>query len=131
RRLDPAPRAAYHLAHDPFDAVSNDGVADTTAHRDADPGRATRGRCGQHHEVGRVMTSATVLDAHVLTTLTEPRVLRKASRPASAHPGCLGGIDAVSRLRPFARRRLSTLRPPGVAMRARNPCVRLRRRLLG
>jgi len=44
RRLDPAPRAAYDLAHDPFDAVSNDGVADTTAHRDADPGRATRGR---------------------------------------------------------------------------------------
>ena len=37
----------------------------------------------------------------------------------------------ASRLRPLARRRLSTLRPPGVAIRARKPCVRLRRRLWG
>jgi hypothetical protein len=37
----------------------------------------------------------------------------------------------VSRLRPLARRRFSTCRPPGDAMRARKPCVRLRRRLLG
>jgi len=33
--------------------------------------------------------------------------------------------------RPLARRLLSTSRPPRVAMRARNPCVRLRRTLLG
>jgi len=37
----------------------------------------------------------------------------------------------VSRLRPLARRRFSTLRPVGVAIRARNPCVRFRLRLLG
>lgn len=43
------------------------------------------------------------------------------------------GSDAqtASRLRPFARRRDSTSRPPLVAMRARKPCVRLRCRLLG
>ena len=35
------------------------------------------------------------------------------------------------RARPFARRALNTLRPPLVAMRARKPWVRLRRRLLG
>jgi hypothetical protein len=35
------------------------------------------------------------------------------------------------RLRPFARRRASTRRPLFVAMRARNPCVRTRCRLLG
>ena len=131
RRLDPAPRAAYDLAHDPFDAVADDGIADALAHRNADPRDAGFGRSGQQHEVRRVLASAAFLDAHVLTTLSEPRVLGKTGRPASAHPGCLGGIDAVSRLRPFARRRFSTLRPPGVAMRARNPCVRLRRRLLG
>ncbi len=38
---------------------------------------------------------------------------------------------ALRRLRPLARRRLITLRPPGVAMRALNPCLRLRRRLFG
>ena len=38
-------------------------------------------------------------------------------------PGCLGGIETVSRARPRVRRRFSILRPPGEAMRARNPCV--------
>jgi hypothetical protein len=39
------------------------------------------------------------------------------------------GLDqskGVSRLRPFARREESTFRPPSVAMRARNPCLRAR-----
>src|SRR5207302_6734368 len=35
------------------------------------------------------------------------------------------------RLRPFARRRLRTLRPCLVLIRLRNPCSRLRRMLLG
>jgi len=37
----------------------------------------------------------------------------------------------VRRLRPFARRRLRTRRPFFVLMRTRNPCVRLRWRVLG
>ena len=37
----------------------------------------------------------------------------------------------VRRLRPFARRRFSTRRPFLVAIRTRNPCVRLRWRVLG
>jgi hypothetical protein len=37
----------------------------------------------------------------------------------------------VRRLRPFARRRFSTSRPFFVAIRTRNPCVRLRWRVLG
>jgi hypothetical protein len=37
----------------------------------------------------------------------------------------------VSRLRPFARRRLSTFRPPCVFIRERNPCVFFRRRTFG
>ncbi len=35
--------------------------------------------------------------------------------------GCLGGMVTVRRFRPFARRRLRTARPPGVAIRARKP----------
>ncbi len=45
--------------------------------------------------------------------------------------GCFGGMLTVNRLRPLARRRFSTCRPPGLAMRVRKPCVRFRRRLLG
>ena len=43
------------------------------------------------------------------------------------------GLDnyGIRRLRPLARRRASTRRPPTVAMRARKPCVRLRRRTFG
>jgi hypothetical protein len=37
----------------------------------------------------------------------------------------------LMRWRPLARRALRTLRPPTVRMRARKPCVRARRRLLG
>ena len=38
---------------------------------------------------------------------------------------------ALRRFLPLARRRLITLRPPGVDIRARNPCFFLRRRLFG
>src|SRR5262249_29767834 len=37
----------------------------------------------------------------------------------------------VNRLRPFARRRFKTKRPPRVLMRSRNPWVRRRRKLCG
>ena len=37
----------------------------------------------------------------------------------------------MRRLRPLARRRFNTWRPFLVAMRTRNPCVRLRRRRFG
>jgi hypothetical protein len=39
--------------------------------------------------------------------------------------------QTVNRLRPFARRRFSTFRPPFVFIRSRNPCVFARRRRLG
>jgi hypothetical protein len=45
--------------------------------------------------------------------------------------GRFGGTVTVSRLRPFARRRFSTLRPPGVSIRAKKPCVRFLLMLLG
>ena len=89
------------------------------------------GRDGEHDEMLGVMPPPVVLDAKVVATLPEPSALREAGRAPFAHPGCFGGIDAVRRFRPFARRRFSTFRPPGVAMRARNPCVLFRRRLLG
>lgn len=38
---------------------------------------------------------------------------------------------ALRRLRPLARRERRTARPPRVAVRARNPCLRARLRLLG
>lgn len=39
--------------------------------------------------------------------------------------------QAVRRVRPFWRRRRTTARPPRVRMRARKPCLRFLRRVLG
>src|SRR2546422_5586169 len=44
---------------------------------------------------------------------------------------CLDGIRTVRRLRPFLRRRESVARPQTVFIRARNPCLLMRRRLRG
>jgi hypothetical protein len=43
----------------------------------------------------------------------------------------VGGGQAESRLRPLARRRASTRRPPFEAIRAMKPCSRFRARFLG
>src|SRR5919108_1414787 len=44
---------------------------------------------------------------------------------------CLEGERTVRRLRPFLRRRDSVARPQTVFMRARNPCLLMRRRFRG
>jgi hypothetical protein len=46
-------------------------------------------------------------------------------------PPCFDGSRTVRRFRPFLRRRDSTARPQRVAMRARNPCLLMRRLLRG
>ena len=56
-----------------------------------------------------------------------PYALRRRGEIARSDHSLL----TVRRLRPFARRRLRTRRPFFVLMRTRNPCVRLRWRVLG
>jgi hypothetical protein len=60
----------------------------------------------------------------------EPVGSRNARR-SRQEPPCFDGIETVSCLRPFLRRRESTARPQRVAMRARNPCLLIRRLLRG
>ena len=50
---------------------------------------------------------------------------------AMRHPSLRPAPHADRRLRPLARRRATTLRPPVVAIRLRKPCRRLRTSLLG
>jgi hypothetical protein len=126
-----APCRSHHLANETLHPVADHGIADARADRNADPRRAIPSCSSQHDEVVCVIAPGITLHTQVIHALAQPRALREARRPARRHPGCLGGTEAVRRLRPLARRRLRTFRPPGVAMRARNPCVRLRRRLLG
>jgi hypothetical protein len=78
-----------------------------------------------------VLRAPVALQPQKLTPTTQARLLPQGLRQDGPHPGCFGGMETVSRFLPLARRRLSTIRPPGVAIRARNPCVRFLRRLLG
>ena len=60
----------------------------------------------------------------------EPVSPREARR-CRQEPPCFDGSDTVSRFRPFFRRRESTARPQRVAIRARNPCLVIRRLFRG
>jgi hypothetical protein len=115
-----------------FDPISHHGTAHFPAGGNANARAAAPPRFGNDDKV--FSCSAT-------TDLLKPNVLDAfASAPSSWQPlvkwprtqrGCFGGMLTVSRFRPLARRRFSTCRPPGVAIRARKPCVRFRRLLLG
>jgi len=60
----------------------------------------------------------------------EPVSSRQARR-CRQDPPCLDGRETVSRFRPFFRLRESTARPHRVAIRARNPCLLIRRLFRG
>ena len=60
----------------------------------------------------------------------EPMGSRQARR-CRQEPPCFEGSETVSRFRPFFRRRDSTARPQRVAIRARNPCLLIRRLFRG
>jgi hypothetical protein len=55
----------------------------------------------------------------------------RQARRTRQDPPCFDGSETVSRFRPFFRRRDRTARPQRVAMRARNPCLLIRRLLRG
>lgn len=124
--------APEDLTDQPLDAVTNHRVADLPARRDAKPRSNTVVGAADDHE-GRPRTPARApLQLKIFATFSDPpRTRQSLLGNRLLQDGCLGGMLTVSRLRPLARRRLSTWRPPGVAMRARKPCVRFRRRLLG
>ena len=120
------------LADDPATAVARDRAAgDLGRDGESQPrlGRAIRARDQAEESVadaaargvGRVELGL----AAQTPSRREPETLAAgASRRETAGYG-------ISFLRPFARLRARTLRPFAVAIRARNPCVRLRRTLLG
>jgi hypothetical protein len=60
----------------------------------------------------------------------EPVSPREARR-CRQEPPCFDGSETVSRFRPFFRRRERTARPQRVAIRARNPCLVIRRLFRG
>ena len=111
-------RRAVRLAQTPPRAIPLDGAADLTTHGEA--GSARLGRRAPEHDHGRPVNSFAPLEERLdVGAGGQPFATWKAAR------------QTVSRFRPFARRRLRTLRPPLVFIRSRNPWVFFRRRTLG
>src|SRR5581483_5272618 len=99
----------HHLTQPPPHPIALDRVADLARHREADADRSVvpaRPRL-QHKSRGRDLASCR--RGQEIRPL--PQALHGGSEKASAD----------SRLRPRLRRAATTLRPPLVAMRARNP----------
>jgi hypothetical protein len=110
--------SAIRLPQAATDTVSLDGVLELSAHGKAGARRFPR-LTPQHDEGRSVDASASLEERLEFGAGGQPLASREAPR------------YTVSRLRPLARRRLSTFRPPFVFMRSRKPCVFARRRRLG
>ena len=109
---------AIRLAQAPAREIALHGASNLPTHRESGATRLFR-RTPQHDH-GRPVYSLALLEERLkISAGGQPLV---PTKPAG---------QTVSRFRPFARRRLSTLRPPLVFIRSRKPCVFFRRRTFG
>jgi hypothetical protein len=118
--------APEDLAYQPPDAATRGRVTDATAGSDPETGWRVLTISRDHDEVRGYAAAPVAFESEELAALPQAMrggetLRRRGSGSGLFQPGCFGGMVTVSRLRPLARRRFSTLRPPGVAIRARNP----------
>lgn len=128
--LEVRARGAEPLADTPLQPISGHSTTHASARRDSEPRRTgSLSSRDQDHEGARQRPPTLLRHMLVLTRPEQPlRPPKATGRPGH---GYLEGIETAIRLRPFARRRLRTLRPPGVLIRFRKPWTRFRRILLG
>ena len=117
---------AERIANYATKTVTSDGISDGTGgDREPEAWAAVSVRTYGHAEQ-RVAVTATLLIGRIEVDLAP-------QTPLGGKPQRRTGVgdQGISFLRPLARRRARILRPFAVAMRARKPCVRARRTLLG
>jgi hypothetical protein len=117
---------AHPLSKKSLDPISNDCVTHFLGDRQAEaPSKLGLGSLTRNaQDVSAVQLPTAALDRHVVGTLSQAHLFRDAA----AH---FFAMVIEIRLRPLARRRRSTSRPPRVFLRARKPWVRLRLLLWG
>jgi len=122
------------LADEPANSIALDGAA-SDLRRDGKPEpwacRGVRARDDAEEAIAEPPTLGVRRIEVALTAQAPPRGKPEALEADATPRHALRRRYGMSFLRPFARRRARTLRPFAVAIRARNPCVRLRRTLLG
>jgi hypothetical protein len=131
---------AEGLANPALHEVAHDGGAHAPAHGQPEPRRLpplrTRSPLGRDQEHEAARPTALTLARHARVVPPAPQAIRAPQtalpRPHFRHAvAYLEAMVTTRRFRPFARRRFRTARPFFVAMRARNPWVRLRFSRLG
>jgi hypothetical protein len=110
-----------NLSNQTFRSISLDGATEFLRGGDSQPANAAVCQ-HEHSAIPAVNSKPTVVD------LLE---LRAAANVFGWPESQIYSLLTVRRLRPFARRLFSTRRPFLVLIRTRNPCVRLRCRVLG
>ncbi len=138
---EPAGLSGERLAQQPLDLVALDRAPHLARHRDAEAravgglelGRRVRclARERVQHEVPVPGRPALAVDALELRAARQPPALGAARTGPAGAGGAVLHRQTVSRLRPLARRRFSTMRPARVLIRSRKPWVRARLRFLG
>lgn len=108
------------LAQEPLDAVANGRAADAPPHSQAEAHRFPLAPGDMEDKQPRAEAPPGPEGAGKIRPPDNPGGPREAVLPPLRWP------QTVRRQRPFARRRLRTFLPPGVLIRLRNPCVRLR-----
>src|SRR5262245_21068207 len=122
------------LAQQPLDPISNDRASHFLGDRQPKPTAKLRGAASfrDTQDMAAMHLHAPVLHREVIGALPQPHVLGDARRRATMHRSVYFFATVTEiRLRPLARRRRRTVRPPRVFLRARNPWVRLRLLLCG
>ena len=127
-----------YLPHPALGAVSHDGAADLSRRRNPEPGHRLAGGPGEDRHKPPARAGAGLIS---LLKIRPPanmlRAVESSRAPLGWRPGLWGlcqsyrSSETVRRFRPFARRRFNTCCPSLVAIRTRNPCVFLRRRVFG
>ena len=117
---------AENLAQAAAQAVAHDGAARSFPHGDSE---AAALRVAARQKEQQQVTSGHADAGDV--ALFEFSSLSKAVVPGKRFPDGRAWAHTESLFRPLRRRAESTARPDRVRIRTRNPCVRLRRRVLG
>lgn len=112
----------HYLFQSPLDAIPHHGVADPAADQESKPAMLQRVREGpENKQLVRPPFALALSRAKLRPFSQAPLSLRHPDRRD----------QTVSLVRPFKRRRFSTMRPSRVLMRCWNPCTRKRRRIFG
>ena len=126
---------AEQFAQASLGPIANDGVANPAGGNDPQPIAIERvGPADQRQKRRRDAPAAALHDIEFGARSQPQRPMERARHGARrrAHCGATDQfVETVSRFRPLARRRFSTMRPFLVRIRTMNPWVRLRRRRLG